>query len=343
MSWDTEFIWDSPMRGARDKGAIHHAIATIKGRRRHRWLPALKEFLPDPLRPAGPPQARHLPVGRPDDPRRLRGPATAHGEGQDHRVHGGHRQGCRRAAHGRHRRGIVGPRTTPRHRERSAHLHAGDAAGLKASLVSSPSSRSSPRPTTRPYRTSICKAVPAARRSYVPPPVKQNAELVLDERTRRIPSSRRGVTGSAARRRSPRDAKSKWGVLWLRWGDFNKFWAQLSAGRCAAARARTPRRSCSVSTRRVSGRRRGGRQGRVHQLPRLPDAAWSLPTGSAASWTSSRSGPPLPRPLPRPAGGRLLVGMAQRKAERPWLAHSWPPGGTVMLRSFAIWAWTRRS
>ena len=30
QSWDTEFIWDVPMRSARDKGAIHHAIATIK-------------------------------------------------------------------------------------------------------------------------------------------------------------------------------------------------------------------------------------------------------------------------------------------------------------------------
>src|SRR5437867_13407712 len=30
MSWDTEFVWDSAMRTARDKQAIHHAIATIK-------------------------------------------------------------------------------------------------------------------------------------------------------------------------------------------------------------------------------------------------------------------------------------------------------------------------
>ena len=30
MSWDTEFIWDSPIRPARDKQAIHSAIATIK-------------------------------------------------------------------------------------------------------------------------------------------------------------------------------------------------------------------------------------------------------------------------------------------------------------------------
>ncbi|HZF06667.1 MAG TPA: VWA domain-containing protein, partial [Patescibacteria group bacterium] len=43
MSWDTEFIWDSPMRGARDKGAIHHAIATIKAGGGTDGYPALKE------------------------------------------------------------------------------------------------------------------------------------------------------------------------------------------------------------------------------------------------------------------------------------------------------------
>ncbi|MGH7416751.1 MAG: VWA domain-containing protein, partial [Candidatus Rokuibacteriota bacterium] len=43
QSWDTEFIWDSPMRGARDKGAIHHAIATIKAGGGTDGYPALKE------------------------------------------------------------------------------------------------------------------------------------------------------------------------------------------------------------------------------------------------------------------------------------------------------------
>src|SRR5207248_978955 len=30
MSWDTEFLWDSPLRNAKDKGGIHRAIATIR-------------------------------------------------------------------------------------------------------------------------------------------------------------------------------------------------------------------------------------------------------------------------------------------------------------------------
>jgi Ca-activated chloride channel family protein len=43
MSWDTEFIWDSTMKGARDKAAIHHSIATIKAGGGTDGYPALKE------------------------------------------------------------------------------------------------------------------------------------------------------------------------------------------------------------------------------------------------------------------------------------------------------------
>src|SRR5881409_1029378 len=43
MSWDTEFIWDVAMRSARDKAAIHHAIATIKAGGGTDGYPALKE------------------------------------------------------------------------------------------------------------------------------------------------------------------------------------------------------------------------------------------------------------------------------------------------------------
>ena len=43
MSWDTEFVWDSPMRPARDKQAIHNAIATIKAGGGTDGYPALKE------------------------------------------------------------------------------------------------------------------------------------------------------------------------------------------------------------------------------------------------------------------------------------------------------------
>ena len=43
MSWDTEFIWDSPIRPARDKQTIHSAIATIKAGGGTDGYPALKE------------------------------------------------------------------------------------------------------------------------------------------------------------------------------------------------------------------------------------------------------------------------------------------------------------
>src|SRR5207244_4869003 len=43
MSWDTEFIWDSVVRPAKDKSAIHHAIATIKAGGGTDGYPALKE------------------------------------------------------------------------------------------------------------------------------------------------------------------------------------------------------------------------------------------------------------------------------------------------------------
>src|SRR5256886_6476677 len=43
MSWDTEFIWDSSVRSAKDRQAIHHAIATIKAGGGTDGYPALKE------------------------------------------------------------------------------------------------------------------------------------------------------------------------------------------------------------------------------------------------------------------------------------------------------------
>src|SRR5262249_44388957 len=43
MSWDTEFVWDSPLRPARDKQAIHRSIATIKAGGGTGGYPAPKE------------------------------------------------------------------------------------------------------------------------------------------------------------------------------------------------------------------------------------------------------------------------------------------------------------
>src|SRR5207247_10990079 len=43
MSWDTEFIWAASVRSAKDRQAIHHAIATIKAGGGADGYPALKE------------------------------------------------------------------------------------------------------------------------------------------------------------------------------------------------------------------------------------------------------------------------------------------------------------
>ncbi|MGH7418301.1 MAG: VWA domain-containing protein, partial [Candidatus Rokuibacteriota bacterium] len=43
QSWDTEFIWDFSVKAAKDKGAAHHAVATIKAGGGTDGYPALKE------------------------------------------------------------------------------------------------------------------------------------------------------------------------------------------------------------------------------------------------------------------------------------------------------------
>jgi hypothetical protein len=57
--------------------------------------------------------------------------------------------------------------------------------------------------------------------------VKSTAELVLmsHQEDPVLATWRYGLGRSAA---FTSDAKSKWAVLWLRWRDFNKFWAQLT-------------------------------------------------------------------------------------------------------------------
>jgi len=62
---------------------------------------------------------------------------------------------------------------------------------------------------------------------YVATTIKQNAELVLmSHQEDPVLATWRYGLGRAAAFTS--DAKAKWGVLWLRWGEFNKFWAQLT-------------------------------------------------------------------------------------------------------------------
>jgi hypothetical protein len=70
------------------------------------------------------------------------------------------------------------------------------------------------------------KAVPPLG-GYVATTVKGTAELVLmsHQEDPVLATWRFGLGRSAA---FTSDAKAKWGLLWLRWRDFNKFWAQLT-------------------------------------------------------------------------------------------------------------------
>ena len=156
MSWDTEFIWDAPCvrRGT-------SRPSTTPSRRSRRaagtdGYPGAQGVVPGPVRAARAPEARHLPVRRADDARGLLRPPPADGQGQDHGLDGGHRQGRRRPAHVRRRQ--VGPRALLLHRGRHhdpAHLHPRDPArveGLadRAALQA----HAWARPATRPSRTS---------------------------------------------------------------------------------------------------------------------------------------------------------------------------------------------
>jgi hypothetical protein len=70
------------------------------------------------------------------------------------------------------------------------------------------------------------KAVPPLG-GYVATTVKGTAELVLmSHQEDPVLATWRYGLGRAVAFTS--DAKAKWGVLWLRWRDFNKFWSQLT-------------------------------------------------------------------------------------------------------------------
>jgi hypothetical protein len=96
----------------------------------------------------------------------------------------------------------------------------------KASLVEQPFKPQLTAPNHEAMQDIDWKAVPPLG-GYVATTVKQNAELVLmSHQEDPVLATWRYGLGRAAAFTS--DAKAKWGVLWLRWRDFNKFWAQLT-------------------------------------------------------------------------------------------------------------------
>jgi uncharacterized membrane protein len=227
MSWDTEFIWDSAMKGARDKAAIHHAIATIKAGGGTDGYPALKEsyaVLFD--RPALLKHVIFLSDGqmtRGDFAGLLRRMAkdkitvstVAIGKDADVQLM------VDIAKWGKGRFYYTeDSQTIPRIFTLETQL------ASKASLVEQPFKPQLTAPNHEAMQDIDWKAVPPLG-GYVATTVKQNAELVLmSHQEDPVLATWRYGLGRAAAFTS--DAKAKWGVLWLRWRDFNKFWAQLT-------------------------------------------------------------------------------------------------------------------
>ena len=316
MSWDTEFIWDSPVRPARDKQAIHHAIATIKAGGGTDGYPALKEsyqVLFD--RPALLKHVIFLSDGqmtRGDFAGLLRRMAkdkitvstVAIGKDADVPLM------VDVAKWGRGRFYYTEDDSTiPRIFTLETQL------ASKASLVEQPFKPTVASPAHEAIQEINWKDVPPLG-GYVATSMKSNAELVLmtHQEDPLLATWRYGLGRAVA---FTSDAKAKWGVLWVRWSGFNKFWSQVT--RWAL---RTGTRSDTVAT--VS---RTDNDGEV-----LVDAI--DPKGEFINFLDSQVGVVSPDKtrtvidleqigpgryrgrFPAAQEGVYLVGMAQRRAEQ---------------------------
>src|SRR6185295_1870887 len=227
QSWDTEFIWDVPMRSAKDKGAIHHAIATIKAGGGTGGYPALKETYAQLFeRPALLKHVIFLSDGqmtRGDFTGLLRRmvkdkitvSSVAIGKDADVQLM------VDIAKWGKGRFYYTeDSQTIPRIFTLETQL------ASKASLIEQPFKPQLTSPAHEAMQEIDWKNVPPLG-GYVATSLKPTADLVLmSHQEDPVLATWRFGLGRAAAFTS--DAKSKWGVLWLRWRDFNKFWAQLT-------------------------------------------------------------------------------------------------------------------
>jgi uncharacterized membrane protein len=227
QSWDTEFIWDVSIRAARDKQAVHHAIATIKAGGGTDGYPALKDSYAQLFeRPALLKHVIFLSDGqmtRGDFQGLLRRmvkdkitvSSVAIGKDADVPLM------VDIAKWGRGRFYYTeDSQTIPRIFTLETQL------ASKASLVEQPFKPQLTAPGHEAMQDIDWKAVPPLG-GYVAATVKSTAELVLmsHQEDPVLATWRYGLGRSVA---FTSDAKAKWGVLWLRWRDFNKFWAQLT-------------------------------------------------------------------------------------------------------------------
>jgi uncharacterized membrane protein len=227
MSWDTEFIWDAPVRTAKDRSAIHHAIATIKAGGGTDGYPALKEAYAVLFeRPALLKHVIFLSDGqmtRGDFSGLLRRMAkdkitvstVAIGKDSDVQLM------VDVAKWGKGRFYYTeDSQTIPRIFTLETQL------ASKASLIEQPFRPQLTAPAHEAMQDIDWKTVPPLG-GYVATTVKSTAELVLmSHQEDPVLATWRYGLGRAVAFTS--DAKAKWGVLWLRWPNFNKFWAQVS-------------------------------------------------------------------------------------------------------------------
>ncbi|PYO56705.1 MAG: hypothetical protein DMD83_13055, partial [Candidatus Rokuibacteriota bacterium] len=226
MSWDTEFVWDSPLRPARDKQAIHRAISTIKAGGGTDGYPALKEsyqVLFD--RPALLKHVIFLSDGqmtRGDFAGLLRRMAkdkitvstVAIGKDADVPLM------VDIAKWGRGRFYYTEDDSTiPRIFTLETQL------ASKASLVEQPFKAVLASPAHEAIQDIDWKEAPPLG-GYVATTLKGTADMVLltHQEDPLLATWRYGLGRAAA---FTSDAKPKWGVLWVRWNGFNKFWSQL--------------------------------------------------------------------------------------------------------------------
>jgi uncharacterized membrane protein len=226
MSWDTEFLWDSPVRSAREKAVIHRSIATIRAGGGTDGYPALKEayrvlfdrpavlkhviFLSDGQMTRGDFQGllsrmakdkitvSTVAIGKDSDVQLMKDIAKW-GKGRFYFTED--------------------QQTLPRIFTLETQL------ASKAALIEQPFRPAVTAPGHEALQEIDWKSAPPLG-GYVATTIKNNAELLMmtHQEDPLLAAWRYGLGRTVA---FTSDARAKWGVLWLRWRDFNKFWAQL--------------------------------------------------------------------------------------------------------------------
>ncbi|OLD68483.1 MAG: hypothetical protein AUF63_02870 [Candidatus Rokubacteria bacterium 13_1_20CM_70_15] len=211
MSWDTEFIWDAPLRSAKDRQAIHHAVAQSYAVLFDR--PALLKhviFLSDGQMTRGDFQGLLRRMAKD----KITVSTVAIGKDADVQLM------VDIAKWGRGRFYYTeDSQTIPRIFTLETQL------ASKASLIEQPFKPQLTSPNHEAMQEIDWKNAPPLG-GYVATTLKSTAELVLmSHQEDPVLATWRYGLGRAAAFTS--DAKAKWAVLWLRWRDFNKFWSQL--------------------------------------------------------------------------------------------------------------------